>query len=1218
MKKKHILLIAFVFLAFVGFSQNLVPNPSFETYTNCPQGPSTLGTDVPPWSTPDTATPDYYNVCYTPIIPLAPSMDVPSNIQGYQNARTGDGYAGIISADNTLSINANYREYIQIQLSSPLVAGTEYCIEFYWSLADNSPHYVEEIGVYLSNTVTNLLQSTTLPFTPQLEQTGTPLNDTTNWVPFQQNYTAVGGEQYIIIGNFRTPGNTTLGNTGVTCNTANGGCFAYYYIDDVKVEAGACCISSIDPVNPLCPSDAPVNLNALTPGGTWSVNPATSALNTSTGVFDPSQATPGTYTITYTLTCGSSSIDIEVNSCSSMSVCMETNGDLTVTGGDGPYTWNSWEQGSTTPITNQAECEACGGAWTIGNCFSSFPIPLDECTSPTGWAFFGNGSTVTPPGTSDSIQVVDNLGNTIEIYGLGTVPSCSAACDATITQAGPFCDNDVSTTLNATQAGGTWSGNGITNSSSGAFDPGTAGGGSHVISYSLTCGDTDTMTIVVNPSPNTGTDGATTLCSTDSPIDLFDELGGSPNTGGSWSPALNSGTGIFDPSIDAEGTYTYTITNTCGTSSNDVEVTITSNPNPGTNGVVELCSDASPINLFDSLNGTPDAGGTWSPMLNSGTGVFDPSIDGSGTYTYTLNACAGGTLTAEVQVTIISSLSPGTNGVADLCSNATPINLFDSLSGTPDAGGIWSPTLNSGNGIFDPSIDPAGTYTYSVTGCDGSILTADVIVTTNPTANAGIDGALSICPTDAPTNLFNQLTGNPDTGGIWSPALNSGTGVFDPSIDPAGTYTYTVNNSCGSDNSTVDVTITSNPDPGTNGTAEICSNSTSINLLDSLNGTPDAGGTWSPSLNSGSGVFDPSIDAAGTYTYSLNACGGGSLTSEVVVTINPAANAGIDGNLTLCASDSPIDLFNQLGGSADAGGTWSPSLNSGTGIFDPSIDNSGNYTYSVTNSCGTTSSIVNVTINTCSPPTSLFSQSNDTICEGQCVLFTDQSTGATSWSWTFNGGTPPNSSAQNPGEVCFDATGTVTIELTTTNANGTDTYTSTIEVIPTPTISAGPDITINLNESTQINTSSNATNGIYTWTPDTWLDCNNCPSPNASPEETITYTVIVADSNGCSASDNITVFVEFDNVIFVPNIFSPNNDNVNDILYVQGKGVAEIKFYIYDRWGEKVFESDDLNKGWDGSFRGKEMNKAVFVYYLEATFIDGQKVTQKGDITLVK
>ena len=74
----------------------------------------------------------------------------------------------------------------------------------------------------------------------------------------------------------------------------------------------------------------------------------------------------------------------------------------------------------------------------------------------------------------------------------------------------------------------------------------------------------------------------------------------------------------------------------------------------------------------------------------------------------------------------------------------------------------------------------------------------------------------------------------------------------------------------------------------------------------------------------------------------------------------------------------------------------------------------------------------------------------------------------------------------------------------------------------------------------------------------------------------------------------------------------------NDVLYVRGKGVQDVLFKVYNRWGEKVFESTSLDDGWDGTFRGKDVNNAVFVYYLEATFIDGSEVTKKGDVTLIR
>ncbi len=228
------------------------------------------------------------------------------------------------------------------------------------------------------------------------------------------------------------------------------------------------------------------------------------------------------------------------------------------------------------------------------------------------------------------------------------------------------------------------------------------------------------------------------------------------------------------------------------------------------------------------------------------------------------------------------------------------------------------------------------------------------------------------------------------------------------------------------------------------------------------------------------------------------------------------------------------------------------------------------------------------------------------------------STGATSWQWSFQNGTPPTSISQNPSNICFDVSGTHEIKLISSNAFGSDSIIKYVTVYQTQQVYLGNDTTIQLGQSVNLNATGLSSNGVYSWTPPIDLTCITCPNPTSTPEETITYTVITTDSNGCKSTDNINIIVLFDNVIFVPNIFSPNGDGINDILFVRGKGVEKLNFFIYDRWGEKVFETTSLDIGWDGSFRGKDMNKAVFVYYLEATFIDGQEVTQKGDITLVK
>jgi len=88
--------------------------------------------------------------------------------------------------------------------------------------------------------------------------------------------------------------------------------------------------------------------------------------------------------------------------------------------------------------------------------------------------------------------------------------------------------------------------------------------------------------------------------------------------------------------------------------------------------------------------------------------------------------------------------------------------------------------------------------------------------------------------------------------------------------------------------------------------------------------------------------------------------------------------------------------------------------------------------------------------------------------------------------------------------------------------------------------------------------------------------------------------------------------------VFIPNIFSPNGDLNNDVLYVRSHNLKDMKLCVYNRWGEMVFESKDINKGWDGRYKKGECNTGVYVYYLTGTLRDGKQVFKKGDVTLVR
>ena len=88
--------------------------------------------------------------------------------------------------------------------------------------------------------------------------------------------------------------------------------------------------------------------------------------------------------------------------------------------------------------------------------------------------------------------------------------------------------------------------------------------------------------------------------------------------------------------------------------------------------------------------------------------------------------------------------------------------------------------------------------------------------------------------------------------------------------------------------------------------------------------------------------------------------------------------------------------------------------------------------------------------------------------------------------------------------------------------------------------------------------------------------------------------------------------------IFIPNAFSPNNDGKNDVLFVRGNYITKLYFAVYDRWGQKVFETKDMSKGWDGTFKGKRIDPAVFGYYLEGECEGGDKFFKKGNVTLLR
>ena len=165
------------------------------------------------------------------------------------------------------------------------------------------------------------------------------------------------------------------------------------------------------------------------------------------------------------------------------------------------------------------------------------------------------------------------------------------------------------------------------------------------------------------------------------------------------------------------------------------------------------------------------------------------------------------------------------------------------------------------------------------------------------------------------------------------------------------------------------------------------------------------------------------------------------------------------------------------------------------------------------------------------------------------------------------------------------------------------------------------DDTLDQGQSTTIHAITDTTLQV-TWTPSVGLSNSNSFNPIATPESTTTYTVTISNSAGCVVSATVTIYVISMKCntadVFVPNTFTPNGDGQNDVLFVRGNELTELYFAVYNRWGEMVFETTDITKGWDGIFKGMQVDPAVFAWYLKAKCYSGNELEKKGNVTLIR
>jgi len=241
--------------------------------------------------------------------------------------------------------------------------------------------------------------------------------------------------------------------------------------------------------------------------------------------------------------------------------------------------------------------------------------------------------------------------------------------------------------------------------------------------------------------------------------------------------------------------------------------------------------------------------------------------------------------------------------------------------------------------------------------------------------------------------------------------------------------------------------------------------------------------------------------------------------------------------------------------------------------------------------------------------------SNDTlICLGQSLDL--YASGGVAYSWS-----PANEcDDSNSPEPEVSPESTLMFSVVVTDINGcVNTDSVMVHVQQVPQFTTSGDTGVVIGESAYLNVYSDE-ELIYYWSPPEGLSCTTCPDPVVDTLISGSYTLTVSDTNNCfELYENIIIEIIEAYTVDLPQAFTPNHDGVNDIVYVRGWGIKElIVFRVFNRWGEIVFETGDINTGWDGYYKGKLQETDTYVYYVEVKTYDGKVLSKKGDITLIK
>lgn len=740
----------------------------------------------------------------------------------------------------------------------------------------------------------------------------------------------------------------------------------------------------------------------------------------------------------------------------------------------------------------------------------------------------------------------------------------------------------------------------------------------------------DSVTIVVNPRP-TATIQATpsTVCLGGSSTLIVTPSDGTAPYTFQWDRNLGTNdTVTVTPNTTT--TYNVTVTDAKGcTNTAQITITVTDGLNVSISADNENLCEGQSAKLTVTSDGLAPFTYTWSQGLpDSSMQVVMPTA--STVYKVTVrdaNGCVG-----TDDITIRVSPAPSVQVTADkdtICAG-DPVTLTAVGSGgTPPLNYDWS------NGFEDATqvVNPTETTTYTVTvtdanGCTNMDSTASVTIFVHPrpTVEAGPDTLA--CYGSSVTLTATANDGTPPYTFTWDQNLGAGASHLVTPSQPT-TYNVTVTDANGCTNTdAVFVDVFPLPTDLPEDSITACAN-VGTPLAPNIIPRPGAVYQWSPAgILNNPNIPNPSItvDQDTTVFVTITYKGVCMVMDTVHVTVPPAINLQVSNDTTLCTAGSITLTASGTGTNLQY--VWSTNRNfqdtiGKTSTISVTPNGSVIYYVQATNGSGC-SEMDSVIVNsfpiraTITSPIELCEPTNEVRLE----VTNPDAVQVLTYNWS-----PRNAITSRPDSaVVFvnpNLASAFSVELI--NQFGCrDTLQTSINIVNLQvTATATPD-TILAGETTQLNVEGNCPNCTYSWTPATGLSNPNIANPIASPTTTTVYQVAVT-SGQCNDQSSVTVVVN--NIVcdkehvYLPNAFTPNGDGVNDYWQIRSNFLDELEvltWVLYNRWGQKIFETTDPHFKWDGKFRGQPLPPDVYGFYLKVICPGGQELVQQGNLTLLR